>query len=594
METKRLLIAALLSLAVLLAWQALFPPEPPPGGPDGIEPAPTAERAPERAPTEAPLVGAETGEAAAVEAAPEEPAESFEPLAAKREERVAVAGPGFEAEFTNRGAQLLSFRLAEHRNAAGGPVDLVRERERGPYPFALVGADGAPSALNEALFTVERRRSEEGDAVEFAYRGTEGRATKRFVFRPDGTFATAIEVAGAGSWGVWLGPGIRNPDVDEEESRFAHKSAVYYNGGGLEKVDPKKPAGRERIDGAGLRWVGLQDTYFLTALVPEEPLAEILLEPFLVERIDGAAVRFSPLPPEEELSEAQEELTRELGVSLRPAGDRVAGVSYWGPKVYDRLASLPYGLERAVDLGFFSLLARPLLLGLRWIHDHVVSNYGWAIILMTVLIRLLLFPLTHKSFVSMQKMQELNPKMQAIRSKWRSKLKDKQGRPNAEAQRKMNEEIMALYKSEGVNPAGGCLPMVLQIPVLFAFYNLLSAAIELRHAPWVFWVSDLSAPDPFYVLPIVMGASQFFQQKLTPSAADPMQRRIFALMPIFFTILFLGFPSGLVLYWLTNNVLGIGQQVGYKKWKERGAAAEAPADKKAEADKAKKAKKASE
>ncbi len=588
METKRLLIAALLSLAVLLAWQALFPPEPPPDSPAGVEPSRAVEAEPERPGAPAPPPAAEAQEAGPAEVAEEE---TFEPLAARGEERVAVEGPGFQAELSNRGAQLLSFRLTEHRNAAGGPVDLVRERERGPYPFALVAADGTASALNEALFAVERSRAEDGETVEFAYRGPEGRATKRFVFRPDGTFDTAIEVAGAGSWGVWLGPGIRNPDADEEESRFAHKSAVYYNGGGLEKIDPKKPSGRERIGGAGLRWVGLQDTYFLTALVPDEPLAEVVFEPFLVERIDGAAARFTPVPPEEELSEAQESLTRELGLILRPDADRVAGVSYWGPKVYDRLAALPYGLERAVDLGFFSLLARPLLLGLRWIHDNVVSNYGWAIILMTVLIRLLLFPLTHKSFVSMQKMQELNPKMQAIRTKWRSKLKDKQGRPNAEAQRKMNEEIMALYKAEGVNPAGGCLPMILQIPVLFAFYNLLSAAIELRHAPWLFWIDDLSAPDPFYVLPIVMGASQFFQQKLTPSAADPMQRRIFALMPIFFTILFLGFPSGLVLYWLTNNILGIGQQVGYKRWKERAAAA--PAAKGAETEKPKKAKKAS-
>ncbi len=203
----------------------------------------------------------------------------------------------------------------------------------------------------------------------------------------------------------------------------------------------------------------------------------------------------------------------------------------------------------------------------------MVSNYGWAIILMTLLIRIVLFPLNHKSVVSMQRMQELNPKIQGIRQKYRSKLKDKQGRPNAEMQRKQNEEIMALYKKEGVNPAGGCLPLLLQIPVLFAFYSLLSTAIELRYAPWMGWIQDLSAPDPLLVLPIVMGATQFLQQKLTPSAADPAQRRIFMLMPIFFTILFLGFPSGLVLYWLTNNVLGIAQQLGYQRFKARKAEA---------------------
>ena len=194
-------------------------------------------------------------------------------------------------------------------------------------------------------------------------------------------------------------------------------------------------------------------------------------------------------------------------------------------------------------LGFFGFFSKILLVGLQWIHGNIVGNYGWAIILMTVVIRIILFPLTHKSFVSMQKMQELNPKIQAIRQKYRSKLKDKQGRPNAEAQRKMNEEVMGLYKKEGVNPAGGCLPMLLQLPVLFAFYRLLSAAVELRHAPWMGWIQDLSAPDPFYILPLVMGASQFIQQKMTPSTADPMQRRIFMLMPVFFTVLFLGFPE---------------------------------------------------
>jgi YidC/Oxa1 family membrane protein insertase len=168
----------------------------------------------------------------------------------------------------------------------------------------------------------------------------------------------------------------------------------------------------------------------------------------------------------------------------------------------------------------------------------------------------------------MQKMQEINPKVQAIKQKYRSKLKDKQGRPVPDMQRKMNEETMALYKVEGVNPAGGCLPMLLQIPVLFAFYSLLSTSIELRHAPWLLWIQDLSAKDPYYVLPIIMGATQFVQQKMTPSAGDPMQRKMFALMPVFFTILFLGFPSGLVLYWLTNNVLGIGQQYFYKRMRE--------------------------
>ena len=219
------------------------------------------------------------------------------------------------------------------------------------------------------------------------------------------------------------------------------------------------------------------------------------------------------------------------------------------------------------------LVQRLLLLGLRWIHANLVGNWGWAIVVMTLAIRLLLFPLTHKSFMSMQKMQLLNPKMQAIRQKYRSKLKDKQGRPNAEAQRKMNEEIMALYKTEGVNPAGGCLPMILQIPVFFAFYNLLSSAIELRHAPWLGWVQDLSAMDPYYVLPIFMGVAMLVQQKMMPSTAEPMQRRMMMFMPFFITFICLKLPSGLALYWATSNVLGIVQQLFYNRLRKNGDAA---------------------
>src|SRR5262249_51411242 len=163
----------------------------------------------------------------------------------------------------------------------------------------------------------------------------------------------------------------------------------------------------------------------------------------------------------------QESLPHEFLLLLRPEGDSLELNAYWGAKEYDRLAALPYELKKTVDFGTFGIVAQPLLAGLHWIYHHVVRNYGWAIVLMTVLIKIVLLPLTHKSYVSMRRMQELNPKQQAIRDKYRGKMKDKQGRPNLEAQRKMNEEIMALYKAEGVNPAGGCLPMLIQLPILF-------------------------------------------------------------------------------------------------------------------------------
>jgi YidC/Oxa1 family membrane protein insertase len=506
--------------------------------------------------------------------------EALPPVGAAAEERPVVDNDWVRAEFTNRGAQLVSFRLKRHRGQDGEPLEMVRARREGPYPFALAAADGRPLALDGALFAVERPAEAAGEALVFRYRGPEGAAEKRFAFGEEGLFEVEAAVAGSPGWGLVLGPGVRNPSSAELESRFASRAAVYKAGEDVEAVDAKEATDPLSLPGGGLRWVGLEDTYFLTAFVQslEQPtIGEAVFLPRLVEA-DAAGARFLPVPPKDELSKEQKALSRDFLLLVRPAGERLAGTAFWGAKEYELLAELELGLEKTVRWGTFGVLARPLLWGLHWIHREVVANYGWAIVLMTFLIKLGLSPLTHKSYVSMRRMQELNPKVQAIREKWRPKLKDRQGRPNAEAQRKMQEEMTGLFKSEGVNPAGGCLPMILQIPVFFAFYNVLSTAVELRNAPWIFWIHDLSSKDPYFVLPLVMGATQFIQQRMTPQAGDPMQRRIFQLMPVVFTFLFLGFPSGLVIYWLVNNVLTIAQQGIYNHLKARqAAAAEAPA-----------------
>jgi YidC/Oxa1 family membrane protein insertase len=576
LDTRRFLIAIGLSLLVMVLWGKLFPaPERQPRPQTDVGQGQQTEAGDPSAPAAAPepIAGPGGDEPAAVaESEPVEisPGETLEEIRAEREERTVIETAEYRAELTNRGAQLVSFQLNEHRNAAGGPVDLVRAREDWPYPFGLY--DGTePSPLNDALFAVERSRDGDRQVVTFRFRGSEGEATKRFAFEEGGLFDVDIEFPDGRSRHVTLGPGIRNPSTEELESRFTRKSAVYLTADDLERLDSAGEESPTILPGSAVYWLGLQDTYFLSALIPREPLEQVTMAPVLGELAEGAeAMRFRPFP--DELSDEEEGLVREMDVLVRPADGRLSATAYWGPKIYDKLEALPYGLERTVERGPFGFLGGWLFKGLQWIYNNLVSNWGWAIILMTLAIRIVLFPLNHKSVVSMQKMQEVNPKIQAIRQKYRSKLKDKQGRPNAEMQRKMNEEIMALYKQEGVNPAGGCLPLLLQIPVLFAFYSLLSTAIELRYAPWVGWIHDLSAPDPYLILPIVMGASQFLQQKMTPTAGDPMQRRIMMLLPIFFTILFLGFPSGLVLYWLTNNLLGIVQQVAYQRMKDKKAA----------------------
>ena len=227
---------------------------------------------------------------------------------------------------------------------------------------------------------------------------------------------------------------------------------------------------------------------------------------------------------------------------------------YVGPKDFDVLQAVDGRLVRVINFGIFDFLAVPLLRALKWIHGYV-SNYGWSIIILTLLINVVMFPLRHKSMVSMRKMQEIQPQVKAIQDRY------KDLKATDPAKQKMNGEMMSLYKEKGVNPVSGCIPMLLTMPVLFAFYSLLSQAIEIRGEPFIWWITDLSAHDKFYVTPILMGASQFWQQRLSPPAGgDPVQQKMMMMMPLVFTFMFLWMPSGLTVYWFFSNLLAIGQQ----------------------------------
>jgi len=587
-----MLLAALLSLAVLVLWQFIFPPPKPPSKPAATETAPSSAKAvPGK---EAPATG--SGEAAstggqatigettataphkaAAKPAPAKPEAAIPAgTAAAKEERPVIETSKFRAELSNRGAELLSYVLKGQTDAKGNPVDLVRRRERGPYPFALTTGAGGASPLNSALFSVERTKDKSGHtAIDFRYSGSEGAAQKRFTFLDGGIVKIEISVPGEASWGIYFGPGVRNPSAKELDNRFEERDAVYLDGSDVKTEKAEKEYEDKPISTGAVRWFGLEDTYFLTALVPAQPMDRAVLHPLLVQRLPSGVFRFQAVPPKDKITSAEKKLSRSFSWILYPRGREASLTAYLGTKQYDRLAAMPYGFERTVHWGIFGFISRPLLWGLQWIYKHIVPNYGWAIIIITLLIKLVLFPLTAKGQASMQKMQKVNPKIQAIRKKYRGKMRDKNGKMNYDVQKKMNDEIMALYREEGVSPAGGCLPMLIQIPVLWAFYELLAKAIEIRHQPWIFWIKDLSAADPYYILPIVMGATQFLQQKFAPMSADPTQKKIFLLMPVVMTVLFLGFPSGMVLYWLTNNVLTIVQQWLYNLWQEKKKAAAA-------------------
>ncbi len=295
----------------------------------------------------------------------------------------------------------------------------------------------------------------------------------------------------------------------------------------------------DKVSHEGLaKWFGLQDKYFMSALIPNEDTL---------------------VGPVSTLKKGDQGLSSQIRLENTSGGTSRFSL-YVGPKEYDRLSRLKVNLDESIDFGWFisgswlpvRLISKPIFYLLRFFHQFT-HNYGVAIILVTVFVKVLFFPITRKSLQSMKAMSSIQPKVAAIRKQW---AKDKE---------KLNKELINLYKTEKVNPLGGCLPMLLQIPVFISLFNILYTTIDLRQAPFFLWVQDLSEPDPFYVLPIVMGGTMFLQQYTQPSTMDPLQTKIMLFLPIVYTFFFLNFPSGLVLYWLVNNILTITQQYLIRK-----------------------------
>jgi len=574
LDQKRLLIAAVLSLVVLFGWQALFPPvkpeltdDSPPqeigerGGADLQSPASdtgkneqdrqsiTGPSDPEPRSNEGEFDGdgAETEQQLAVEPA-------FTARSGDREQTTVIDTGSYRAEFTNRGAVLQHYTVLDRLETGGGELDIVRRREGGLMPFGLIDSSGVPLDSNDQLFAVEKGT----DSVRMVFADANQRIEKRWQLESDGQLLFSLTVEGVEGWGWQLGPGLRNPPPGEATSRLMRRSAIYRAAGKVETEVAGAKAEAFSLAAESSPWFGLSDNYFLAVAIPDKPSGVVRFVPFRsTAEVGGIGTWVPPGPVYDSVAPA----STEWGAWVYPESESWGGKLYMGAKKLKNLKAIAPGLDDSVHTGMLRILARPLHVALLWIHDHMVANYGWSIVLLTLLMRILLFPLTHKSAVSMRKMQALNPQIQSIRARYRPKLKDKQGRPNVEMQRKMNEEVMGLYKAEGANPAGGCLPMLLQMPVFIAFYTMLPAAVELRNAPWMLWIKDLSIPDPLYALPIIMGASQLIMQRLMPSTGDKAQQRIMLIMPIVFTFLFLKFAAGLVLYWLTSNLLGIGQQL---------------------------------
>ncbi|MGE5243881.1 MAG: membrane protein insertase YidC [Betaproteobacteria bacterium] len=545
---KRVLIAIFLSFLVLYLYQAFVgSPESPSGAPG--KPGAAAHAIPGAATSKQAGAGGqpETPAAPRPEAAPAAPTPATV-LGDSVERDVRVETRDVVATFTNRGARLKSWQLKHYFNqTTGAPLELVANdlAATHPLPFTLkVDSPQVSDTLNSALYVVHEAPSGSAaestpTAVTFEYRNTAGvHAVKTFRLDPDSyAFTFRAEVTDGDrplrTTVVW-GPAVG--DAGNETSRYVQKPEGLYFDTKVRRVTPKDIAKQSTYQG-DFRYAGVDDHYFLTtALFP-----------------GNSTVTFQPVvvPPAAGTKDAERDL---VSYSITPSAAGSTMKFFVGPKDFDVLSGIDRDFVRAINFGIFAILVVPLLRSLEWVNGYI-GNYGWSIITLTIIINAIMFPLRHKSVVSMRKMQEVQPQVKAIQERY-AKLK-----ATDPAKQKMNQELMALYREKGVNPASGCLPMILTMPVLFAMWSLLSTAIELRGAPWFGWIHDLSAHDPLYVWPVLMGVTQLWQQKITPTAgADPTQQKMMMVMPVVFTAMFLWAPAGLAIYYGVTNLWGIGQQ----------------------------------
>jgi YidC/Oxa1 family membrane protein insertase len=540
---KRVLIAVLLSFLVLAGYQAFFAPKPP-ANTDAQTTAATAAPGTPGAP--APAKGAAM--------TPVAPAAPVVGDTVARD--IVVETDNVLAVFSTEGGVLKSWKLKNYAAEPGSeknkehpePLDLVPSDVPGDRPFTLSTTDAAASAtLAHALYRPSVDHLSLGSApgtLTFEYQDQSGLgARKTFHFQPDGKpynigLDASIDVSGKAqpvtiAWGPALGLGYM-PDGSRESQPAA---GIFLRNDKVERPSAKT-LGETPDYTDTFRYAGVSDHYFLSVIYPGQRQVKMHYAPITV-----------PVPNDTTKKNVRTFVAYSLSMP-----ESAAATVYFGPKDFGILKAADPQLALAIDFGFFDWLVKPLLQALKWVNGYT-HNYGWAIVVLTILMNLAIFPLRHRSMVSMKKMQALQPKVKAIQDRYaKYKITDPE-------RQKANQEVMELYKQKGVNPASGCVPMLLTFPLLFAFYALLGSSIELRGAPFMFWIHDLSLRDPYYIFPVVMAASMFWQQRMMPTAgADPVQQKMFMFMPLIFLFSFLWSPSGLAVYWFTSNLMAIGQQ----------------------------------
>jgi YidC/Oxa1 family membrane protein insertase len=563
----RMLIAFALSFVVLLLWRFVLVKEPPkaPGrvGTEAIsQPAP----APSTAEQEAKSPGA---------SAPTGAAQALPLIEGAAPETIVVEGDLYRVTFSTEGGVVRSWVLKKYTGDHKEPLDVVNQPACGSlgYPLGLTLAmdPGLGRKLNSAVYVAKATRAQAsessgGDAsqssvpalggtlnapvnLEFVY--SDGKVQVRKLFNFGSGYEAGVQVSvsdgqhnlpAAVTW-----PGGFGDHSLPGTQQVALEQAVYNGGNGIKTVAEKKLSVDQMLPGP-LTFAGLEDRYFAGVFIPNSAA-----DAFRIDKQPWTPLNWNNPKTTPNVVE---------GGLLNPEGKPLDFRLFVGPKDLDVLRAVQPSLDGLLDFGFFGVIAKPLFLCLRYIYDHWVANWGWAIVILTVLINMAMFPLKLKSIHSAQEMQRVQPIIKGIQDRY------KQYKLNDPRKQKMNQEVMKIYQEHGINPLGGCLPMLLQMPILYAFWRMLDLPIELRHAPWILWVTDLSQPDTSHILgmsipilPTLMILSMFVVQKMTPMpTADPQQKTMMLLMPLMMGFIFFRLASGLNLYYFVANLVGIAQQ----------------------------------
>jgi len=525
---KRVLIAVLLSIAVMYGYTIIFPPQKPIQQKEQVSISDT-----KASPTVAAIPASEAVNPALLASASTQVAKD-----------VTVENDVFTVVIASQNGAIKKLVLKKYKDLTGSKgAEIVLVRDDSQAPLTLASSYPGFSPESDIYFSSNIDKvvlsGTESKSIELTSKTANGLVLKKtFTFTGNSysiSLVNSVSNISAPSLTGQIQLTLRNPSIKPKtgDGRFEVFGPVTRLDSGV-VFDTIADLGKaDKTYDKGVKWSGFGDKYFLDAVIAKgnDPLTLSLRD------MNGVMVqRFS-----------SQKLTLNPGQSIS-----TTQALFFGPKDLDILKAQGVQLEEAIDLGWFSAIAKPLLHALKLFYGYL-HNYGLAIIVITVILKILFFPLTHKSYKSMKEMQKLQPKMQELKDKYKD---DRDG---------LNRAVMELYKTHKVNPLGGCLPMIVQIPVFFGLYKALMFSIELRHAPFYFWLQDLSAKDPYYVTPIIMGATMFIQQKMTPTNMDPIQAKMMLALPVVFTFMFLNFPSGLVLYWLVNNILTIAQQAYINK-----------------------------